>query len=83
MNFEKLFISKHYQGGLTGWIEFKNELGSIELQLPDELAQQLLALCADNLVAISKQAADEMTAKVIEAVTPTALASDSDTGENG
>ena len=73
MQFERLHVNKDYRGGLSGSIEFSNDLGKIALTLPDELAQKLLAICAETLVDISKQAAEEMSVKVIEAVTPLAL----------
>jgi hypothetical protein len=70
MTFEKLWISKNYSGDLSGHIEFSNELGKIDLNLSPDFAQRLVAACADEIVSVSRSAAEEMTVKVLEAVTP-------------
>lgn len=67
MQLEKLFIS-NWSGKLSGSVEFKNELGKIELTLDNEAAAALLRVCGDQLARISKKAADEMSVKVIDAL---------------
>ena len=65
MNFKNLFIHTT-SGKLSGKIEFQNELGEIALKLDEQMTQDVLNVCAEALVRVSKQAADEMTATVLE-----------------
>ena len=65
MNFKTLHIGT-YSGTPSGSIEFNNELGEIKLKLDDEMVQEILQVCAEALVRVSKQAADEMTAEVLD-----------------
>lgn len=69
MELKQVFLTRNYNGDLTGSVEFSNELGTIKLNMDPEASQEILRVCGDALVRISKKAADEMTAKVIEAIT--------------
>ena len=71
MKLEKLNLSRDWNDTtkLRGSIEFSNELGKIELRLDAETSRQILAVCADALVRISQKAANEMSARVIDALT--------------
>ncbi len=67
MRLESLHLYRGWgQKGVTGKVKFNNQLGEIELKINEEQCQQILAICADSLVAISKAAADEMCAKIVE-----------------
>lgn len=70
MIMESLHISRGYNGKqpLHGTIEFKGGTGKITLNLREELAIRVLAICADELVEASKLAAAEMTAEIITAL---------------
>ena len=78
MRLEKLYLSRGLWSdkGLSGSIEFSNELGKIELKLSDDAARRILRVVADELVAVSKAAADEMTASVLDAVPVQAIEND-------
>lgn len=70
MRLESLHLYRGWgQKGVTGKVKFTNELGEIELKINEDRCQQILAICADSLVAISKAASDEMCAKVIQSTT--------------
>ena len=67
MRFESLYLTRCWgEKGVTGKVKFTNQLGEIELKINEDQCQQILAICADSLVAISKAAADEMCAKIVE-----------------
>lgn len=85
MNFEKLWLSARSDGTIRGHVEFKNELGTVELNLDDKLSKEVMAVCADALVRVSKQAAEEMSAQVLEGLgieLIEATPSDKETPEN-
>ena len=67
MELESLAIYT-YSGAPKGTIKFKNELGVIELRLDDEACREMFQVCGKALVRISKKAADEMSAKVLDAL---------------
>lgn len=67
MQLEKLYIH-NWSGKLSGSVEFKNELGKIELTLDHEAAAAVLRVCGDQLARISQKAAEEMSVKVIDAL---------------
>jgi len=66
MNFKTLHIHRYNDGPPTGKVEFQNELGEISLKLDDQMVKKVLQVCAQAIIRVSKQAADEMTAKVID-----------------
>ena len=54
------------KGILQGKIKFDSELGEIAMRLTPEHIQQILNVCADSLVSVSKEVATELTTTVIE-----------------
>ena len=70
MELESLVLDKsqygEQKGRVTGTIRFRGEHGSIGLTLSPEDCNAILRLCADRLVAQSKQIATDMTASIIE-----------------
>ncbi len=53
-------------GKVTGKIEFESEYGEVSLILTPEHCEQILRICADSLVQVSKEVATELTREVIE-----------------
>lgn len=51
---------------ITGSVEFANGEGKIELVLDEQLCTEIVAVCADALVRVSKTAAENMTASMLE-----------------
>jgi len=70
MILEKLEIErKHWgpnEGRMAGSIKFTNPAGEVSLILTDKHIQEILKICADSIVTISKEVATELTAQVIE-----------------
>jgi len=56
-------------GKYTGAAKFENQYGSIELTLSPEMSAQILQICAEALVANSREVAANLTAAVIEQTT--------------
>ena len=50
---------------LVGSIEFKNDLGSIKLDLSEEMAQKILAIVAEGVVESAKEVASKLTANLL------------------
>ena len=73
MELERLFISRYHDGTLRGSVSFKNDLGEISLNLDAAAGAAVMNVCADALLRVSKKAADEMTAKVIDVMTQSRL----------
>ena len=72
MNLKRLEINKResYQsnpGQLEGSIKFESDTGEITLRLTPDHIQQIINVCADSLVVVSKAVAEELTSNVIEA----------------
>lgn len=65
MKFERLSVYTHYKGGFQMTVEFKGETGKIELKLPPELHQRILAVCADEMTSAVARASAEMTARIV------------------
>lgn len=71
MELKQLFVTRsgyNSKSPLGGSVEFGNEIGKITLNLDDEMARQILAICADAIVRVSQKAATEMSVKVIDAI---------------
>lgn len=70
MIMKRLNINRGYDGKqpLSGVVEFSGKVGNIAINLREELAARVLAICADEIVEASKLAAAEMTAEVITAL---------------
>ena len=70
MIMKRLNIHRGYDNKqpLCGTVEFSGRSGEIKINLREELAVRVLAICADELVEASKAAAAEMTAEVITAL---------------
>ncbi len=70
MIMKRLLIDRGYDGKapLKGVVEFTGRAANIEINLREELAARVLAICADEIVEASKLAAAEMTAEVITAL---------------
>lgn len=66
MQFEKLFISRRYNGEISGNIEFAGDAGKIELSLNDASCKKMFAVIAEEMVAVSKDAADKLTAEIFK-----------------
>jgi hypothetical protein len=77
MELESLVLtgSKSYDdwNGYRGSATFSGKLGRVQLQLSESLSEQILSVCADALVAASKQVAETLTADVIEQVASPAI----------
>ena len=54
--------SEHYAGA----VEFEGSHGEVKLVLDERLSEKILAVCADEIVASSKEVAEAMTATFIE-----------------
>jgi len=52
-------------GALVGAIKFKNDHGSIELTLSEEMAQKILALVAEGVVESAKEVATKLTSALL------------------
>ncbi len=52
-------------GALVGSIKFKNDAGSIELILSEEMAQRILTLVADGVVESAKEVATKLTSALL------------------
>ena len=57
-------------GKYTGTASFRNQYGEINLLLTSELSNRILQVCAEELVAASKETAQNMTAAILEHKTP-------------
>ena len=58
MKLESLHVYRrgwNNDGKVTGSVKFKNDLGEIELNLDEQACQEILAICADSLVAVSRE----------------------------
>ncbi len=53
-------------GQLEGEVEFESETGVITLRLTPSHVEQIINVCADSLVVVSKEVARELTAEIIE-----------------
>lgn len=64
MRFEKLYIRRSYDGSITGNIEFQGDAGKIDLNLDEPACKKMFEVVASEMVKVSKQAADRLTAEV-------------------
>ena len=69
---ESITIYRGYSYGnelnpLRGKVKFKHNNNALEIDLNEELSHAVLAVCAEQLVAASKLAAENMTADILEA----------------
>ena len=60
---------KGYQGTVT----FNGDLGKVQIHTGDAMSRTILEVCAKELVAATQQVAHELTASIIEQVSPPAL----------
>ena len=68
MNLQSVHIYRSYgKPEYQGKITFGGPLGEITLMLDDEFSRELFKVCADQLVKVSRDAAEEMTATIIDA----------------
>jgi hypothetical protein len=71
MQLQKLHIERNTWGSreglLDGAITLKGESGEISLPLDDQMAQQIVAICAEAMVRVTKETAENMTAEIIAA----------------
>lgn len=72
MQLKNISIHKGYgsDNSYNTTIEFTNAQGDIKLRLPQEASERVLAVIADLLVEQSKAVAQQLTSKIIEAVSP-------------
>ena len=54
------------KGRLTGAVEFKGPHGKVELPLDEEMSREVVRLCSEGILRVSRQVAEEMTADVLE-----------------
>jgi len=70
MNLNKLYISRTEwgaaKGKLQGNVEFIGPNGKVELPLDEELSKQIVSLCADGIVRMSRSIATELTADTLD-----------------
>jgi len=60
---------KGYQGTVT----FDGPLGKVQIRTGDAMSRAILEVCAKELVSAAQQVASELTASIIEQVSPPAL----------
>ena len=72
MKFERLHIYAS-MGGLKGSVQFEGPAGKIELTLNESLGQRILEVCGDDMIAVSKKAAEVMAGAIAEAAAPVNL----------
>jgi hypothetical protein len=74
MRLEQLHVSRdaygETKGQLRGRVEFTGSYGKVELALDEELSLRIVRICADAIVAASREVAEKMTAEVIEGSVP-------------
>lgn len=74
MKLKRLYLSRSWDGKqVTGDVQFSGELGTVELKLDDAACKSILEICAETLVAVSKEVATELTRNCIDAVPPVKL----------
>ena len=70
MNIKELRIARQEygedKGKLMGQLKVDSQEGAITINLTHEHAQKVIAMCADSLVVVSKEVANEMTAELLE-----------------
>ena len=67
MKLQRLHIYKnHGDDHFRAHIEFTGSHGRVELNLDERLSDKIVAVCADEIVASSKEVAEAMTANFIE-----------------
>lgn len=70
MELQRLHISRieygENKGCLMGVIEFSGPFGKVELPLDKQLSKDILCLCSDAVVRVSKMVATELTADIID-----------------
>lgn len=66
MRVEKIWISRNLNGTLSGKVEIKGKIGSIEVRVGDAKSREIVNILADQLLDIAKEAADIMRDDVIE-----------------
>ncbi len=59
--------------GYLGEITFDGPFGKVLIRTDDELSRAILSVCADKIVAASRQVAEQLTANIIEQVSAPAL----------
>jgi hypothetical protein len=72
MRLQKIYIRRPWndEKRLEGSVEFAGKSGEISLHLTDELSRRVLEVVADELVASSRQVAQDLTREIIEAHAP-------------
>ncbi|MEE8607175.1 MAG: hypothetical protein V3S55_06210 [Nitrospiraceae bacterium] len=67
MKLKSLHVYKNYDDAhYRARIEFEGSYGTVELNLDKQLSEKMLAVCADEIVASSKEVAENMTANFVE-----------------
>ena len=67
MKLESLHIYKNFgDNHFQARVEFSGSHGKIELSLDERLSDKIIAVCADEIIASSKEVAEAMTANFIE-----------------
>jgi len=62
--------------GYRGKVTFEGPQGVVQVNVGEALSQRILGVCAQELVAASRQVAENMTAEIIEqAAAPSAIES--------
>ena len=54
------------EGMLQGVVEFTGPRGKVELELDEQLSQEVVNLCSDGIVRMSREIAAELTAEIVE-----------------
>ncbi len=55
-----LYVSRGFQGKLSGSVEFKGEEAKTELKIGDELCRRIVELCAKALVEAAREIAEDL-----------------------
>ena len=67
MKLKSLHIRKdYYADHYSATVEFEGSHGEVKLVLDERLSAKIIAVCADEIVASSKEVAEAMTANFIE-----------------
>lgn len=70
MQLEELRIRKatygKNEGNYVGHAEFSNEKGKVDLALTPEHCEKIFKICAEGIIEVATQAAEELTVSVID-----------------
>ncbi len=72
MKLESINIRECYRHekckGYHGEITFEGSLGKVQINCDDTLSRRILTVCAEEIVAASRQVSEELTANIIDLV---------------